>query len=578
VLLLVAGNRDRALVRDRLAERYEVVDADPAAAWDEFDLCVVDAATFDRVRDALAERRRAATAYLPVLLLVPETARTAEAARVADALDGAADDVLAVPAPPAELVARAEALLRARRQSRALSLYRRAMDETNVGITISDARQADNPIVYANDGFLRMTGYDREEVVGRNHRFLQGPDSSRGAVAELREAVDDARPVVVELLNYRADGEPFWCRVTVTPVRDRSGELTHFVGFQQDVTERVERDRELEQYETVVETATEPICVLDREGRFKRVNDAMVAATGRSRTDLAGEHVSAVSDDPDHLERELREVLAGESDRAAFEASLVDADGGRHRYAVSASVLRGHDGAEGAALVAHDVTDLRDHQRRLSVLDRVLRHNLRNKLNVVLSRARQIAEESEDESVREAAAAVERAGGDLLSTSEAVRRFHGAVDPHAAGDEPVDVAAAVAEALEGLRAAHPSTRFEVDCPDEARAWGDETLLLAVEELLGDAAGADERTGLVEVSVTDLPDEDVVEVVVTDDGPGLDAEARRALARGEETPLEHTMGLGLWLVRWAVENVDGEMSVAESEDRGTSVTLRLRRAP
>ncbi|MFW5905582.1 MAG: bacterio-opsin activator domain-containing protein [archaeon] len=116
----------------------------------------------------------------------------------------------------------------------------RAMDEAPIGITISDPDQPDNPLVYINDAFERLSGYPSEEVLGRNCRFLQGDDSDPDAVGRLREGIDEAEPVTVELLNYRRDGEPFWNEVTVAPLRDETGTVSQYVGFQVDVTRRKE--------------------------------------------------------------------------------------------------------------------------------------------------------------------------------------------------------------------------------------------------------------------------------------------------------------------------------------------------
>src|SRR4029450_6023093 len=96
-----------------------------------------------------------------------------------------------------------------------------------------------NPLIHVNPAFERMTGYSAEEAVGRSCRFLQGPATDPGAVAELRGALRAGRGCTVTLLNYRKDGSTFWNEVTVSPVRGKRGELTHFVGVQTDVTARV---------------------------------------------------------------------------------------------------------------------------------------------------------------------------------------------------------------------------------------------------------------------------------------------------------------------------------------------------
>ena len=119
-----------------------------------------------------------------------------------------------------------------------LSLKEQAMDEAPVGITITDPDQADNPIIYANDKFVELTGYPRDDVIGRNCRFLQGDDTRDEPRAELRDAVANAEPVTAELRNYRKDGEAFWNRVNIAPISEEDGGAEYFVGFQQDVTDQ----------------------------------------------------------------------------------------------------------------------------------------------------------------------------------------------------------------------------------------------------------------------------------------------------------------------------------------------------
>ena len=119
-----------------------------------------------------------------------------------------------------------------------LALKDRALDVAAEGVTIADARQPDRPLIYVNEGFERMTGYTAAEVLGRNCRFLQGPGTSADAIAEIRAALSGRRECLVEILNYRKDGSTFWNRLSITPVRDGTGTVTHFIGVQSDVTAR----------------------------------------------------------------------------------------------------------------------------------------------------------------------------------------------------------------------------------------------------------------------------------------------------------------------------------------------------
>jgi PAS domain S-box-containing protein len=153
-----------------------------------------------------------------------------------------------------------------RQRLRELRQKTRAIEAAPLGIVLTDPNQEDNPAVYVNDAYQEMSGYSANELLGRNLRYSQGPETAEEPVAELREAIDERLPTTVELRNYRKDGEMFWNRVTVAPVRDNDGELLNFVGFQQDVTEKKRRQEKLE-------TKTEKLEVLSRILRHDIKND-----------------------------------------------------------------------------------------------------------------------------------------------------------------------------------------------------------------------------------------------------------------------------------------------------------------
>ncbi len=123
---------------------------------------------------------------------------------------------------------------------RELRLKTRAMDRAHIGISITDATEPGNPLIYVNDGFEKITGYSEEEVLGRNPKFLQGEDTDPQTVEKVSRAVSEERPISVEILNYRKDGTPFWNSMHITPIANDRGEVTHFFGFQRDVTRRKE--------------------------------------------------------------------------------------------------------------------------------------------------------------------------------------------------------------------------------------------------------------------------------------------------------------------------------------------------
>nr|AML79628.1 putative LOV domain-containing protein [Timmia austriaca] len=107
-----------------------------------------------------------------------------------------------------------------------------ALGQHEYNFVISDPRLPDHPIVFASEGFLRMSGYDREEVLGRNCRFLQGPDTDRGTVVEIRDAIREERACQVRILNYTKQGSSFWNLFHMTPIFASDGRVLHYVGVQ----------------------------------------------------------------------------------------------------------------------------------------------------------------------------------------------------------------------------------------------------------------------------------------------------------------------------------------------------------
>lgn len=341
------------------------------------------------------------------------------------------------------------------RKERELDLHMksRALEESTVGITIADANQPDQPIIYANDGFTKMTGYPKEKVIGENCRFLQGERTDEATVSEIRQAIDSTTPIRTEILNYRADGTPFWNKLTIAPVTGKDGgEVTHFVGIQEDVT--VEKR----------------------------------------------------------------------------------------------------------------------HERLLEVLDRVLRHNLRNDMTAVGGFAELIAERTEGEIARQARLIKDRAT-DLTALSEKAQDIQAAVrnpEPLAPRDIQADVRAVVGN----LQTEFPNIDFNIDSSPCEKVMATERLRLALQELGSNAA---QHGNSSEVTYQlEMAEEDTVSVSVKDCGPGLPDIEREILEAGRETPLQHGSGLGLWLVNWIVTGFGGE--VTTTVDNGTTVSIQFSPAP
>lgn len=128
-----------------------------------------------------------------------------------------------------------------------------AVRATRMPMVITDPTLADNPIVFCNVAFQTLTGYAREEIVGRNCRFLQGPKTDVESVTRVREAIREGHDIDIDLLNYRKDGSTFWNALYMSPVRDKEGVIRFFFASQLDVTDRVEAQKIISQQKELVE-------------------------------------------------------------------------------------------------------------------------------------------------------------------------------------------------------------------------------------------------------------------------------------------------------------------------------------
>jgi len=220
------------------------------------------------------------------------------------------------------------------------------------------------------------------------------------------------------------------------------------------------------------------------------------------------------------------------------------------------------------AVVFRDVTDRRTREQRLTVLNRILRHNARNELDVVLAHADRI----DDERVR---AGITDSATDLVELGDKARRAEDIMTASTGSPEPVDLAAVVSDVVEQYRDDHPADEIRLACPDALTLSSHRRVIRAVVSELVDNAltHTDESPSRVDVTVRE-GDDTVAEIRVTDTGPGIPERERQVIAEETETALEHGQGIGLWFVNWGVTQLGGDLAFEENDPDGSVVTVRL----
>ena len=245
-----------------------------------------------------------------------------------------------------------------------LHLLSQAFTASVTGIIISDARQPDLPIIFVNPAFERLSGYLAAEIIGRNCRFLQGQDRDQDALDEIRNALPQGQSVTTVLRNYRKDGSLFYNELTISPICDAAGTITHFVGFQTDVTAREEaRQAEVqarEQMAITLNRVTDGLMSFDPDWNFTYINEAAARISGRRPEDFIGQNL--LTSFP-----EFKALAIGQAVRDA-EAT------GSTQTAVSYMAPFGrwieltvYPGSNGMSLFTRDVTEAKQAQRQQQI-------------------------------------------------------------------------------------------------------------------------------------------------------------------------------------------------------------------
>lgn len=309
-----------------------------------------------------------------------------------------------------------------------------------------------------------------------------------------------------------------------------------------------------------IEQLGDGVVVLDANERVVEINDVALGAL--EPTPQVG--------------RSLAESLPA-ADPSTADGTVLDAtfDGESRFYDLRHTPLTDHRGDPAGSLVGlRDVTESTRYEQRLEVANRVLRHNFRNAMNVVQGHAETLAADL-DGTDADRARVIARRADEVIDLNEGIQQIATTIDADGGDAVIVDLAILVDSVVESAQLAYPTVRFTVDAPEsvEAAAADRNLVRTAVEHVVENAAeynDADEPT--VEVSVVEAAGQ--VTVRVADNGPGIPEQERQVVQGGQETPLVHGSGVGLWVVSWVATASGGELAFTENAPRGSVVTLEL----
>jgi PAS domain S-box-containing protein len=315
----------------------------------------------------------------------------------------------------------------------------------------------------------------------------------------------------------------------------------------------------------LVEQAEDGLYMLDETGQFTVVNEAFVELTGYDRDELIGSRPALILEEDDlrEVNANIRAAMRSDDGAGSVLTTFVAKSGQRKPVEIRFNLLPYSEEYNGLTGVARDVRARRHREQKLDVLSRVLRHNVRNKLNLIFGHS-QIIQQSDDEQLREAAEQIEAAADELMELSEKARTAQTEVGFNPAVDRQTNLVELLQHLAVQYRRSYPDSSIRTDLPEEVVADIPKSYRIAVSELVENAIEHNpDDDPFVRIRL-ERQDDNIV-TVIEDECPPIPGTDREAINEGEETPLVHTMGIGLWLANWVADTVGGELELDRRDD-------------
>lgn len=491
---------------------------------------------------------------------------------------------------------------------RDLELLTAALNSSISGIIITDNQLRDNPIIYCNHTFEKMTGYSRHEIIGRNCRFLQMDDREQPERASLRRAVEEGRECLVEIRNYHKNGTLFWNELYIAPIKNKDGIITHFIGIQNDVSRRKKAEEDLLQQKkemekeiekrtqalrdseeylaSIVATVREGLIVLDSDMRVTGANDHFLRTFRVTKEETIGIPLWELGNrqwDIPKLRELIEDVLPTSNPVENFEVEHDFPRIGKKLMLLNAHRIELEGQYKDRILIAlEDITERREIERRKDDFLSIASHELKTPLTTIHGYVqmmnRTVPADASDKFrsfLEKTGAYVSRLNDLILELLDVSKIQSGNIEIH---KEPFDFDRAVHEAAEGIRAANSGYTIAVKGKTGVYFNGDEShIVQVINNLLANAIKYSPDNKDVEVILSVLSG--YLKVSVTDRGLGISQEDQRKIfdrfyRAGEIQKRYPGMGIGLYICDQIIKNHGGTMWVDSEKGKGSTFNFTL----
>lgn len=439
------------------------------------------------------------------------------------------------------------------------------------GIYVVDA---DGRFTFVNDEFVELVGYDRETIIGSTPALLKNADAIERAEEHLGRLLSDDGPetVTFEIPIQRADGDTILCEDQMAVLPYEGDAFVGSVGTLRDITEQRQQEH---RFQALIEETNDIISVVDTDGRFQYQSPSIERILGHSPADTIGEFAWEYihPDDSDEVKTAFTSwVTTDQASLEPIEYRARHADGSWRWMEASGRAHTDTPGVEGYLINSREITARKERQQQLALFDRVLRHNLRNDMNVIRGSADTIQQTGSGDVTR-LAGKIRKMSNKLLAATEKQREITQLLREPPTRSE-IELTPLLAEIQSRLQSTHPEATIRIDCENPIQLQVGDKFVYALEELITNAIIHNDGDD-PSVAVTVEQTAERVRITVADNGPQISEMERDVIQHPENrSPLYHGSGLGLWLVRLIISRSGGTVQFVDTDEDGNTIVVSL----
>ncbi|MCX8525546.1 PAS domain-containing protein [Chryseobacterium formosus] len=488
------------------------------------------------------------------------------------------------------------------------NIYLQALNSAKSGIIITDNTQHDNPIIYCNKAFENITGYTHNEIIGHNCRFLQAQDRTQEERRIIKDAVKNGKECTVEIRNYRKNGTLFWNELIISPVKNDEGQVTHFIGVQNDITERkksqielreekasvekkiLERTQELHDNQaflsSIIQTVRESLLVLDAEYKVLSANNHFLNSFKVTQEDTVGKILFELGNhqwDIEALKNLLTKILPTNNPVIDFEVEHDFPYIGRKIMLVNAYRIEFEGQYKDRILIAiEDITEKKEIDRRKDDFLSIASHELKTPLTTIKGFVqileRMIPEGSSEKfisTLEKVSINVDRLNNLISELLDTSKIQSGNIEIH---KDPFEIDRLVRDTVENLTFASPSYIISISADTNSTVLGDELQISQViSNLVSNAIKYSPGQNKIDVHCTRVGN--FVKISVTDYGMGVSQQDQLKIferffrARDIQKKFPG-MGIGLYICHEIIAGHEGTLWVESEIGSGSTFNFTL----